>query len=231
MPGMMALGASGGPAPGARDRKADRMEARVERVEAAGRNDRNAWVIGDGDEVVVIDPGEDAGAVLAAVGDREILAVICTHGHEAHVAAAPELASRDDAPVALHPKDLLPWREAHGDEDPDIEMEEGGSFEVAGVTLEVLHTPGHTPGSVSIYCDDLGVVFSGDALAADGPVPHAGEFPDFAAQLSAIGSELLTLPGGTRVLSGHGEETTIAAAEKQFDGWVTAGPVMGDAEY
>ncbi|HEV3292428.1 MAG TPA: MBL fold metallo-hydrolase, partial [Streptosporangiaceae bacterium] len=163
------------------------MEARVERVEAAGRNDRNAWVIGDDDEVVVIDPGKDAGAVLTVAGDREILAVICTHGHEAHVAAAPEVARRDGAPVALHPKDMLAWREAHGEGDPEIEMEEGGLFEVAGVTLEVLHTPGHTPGSVSIYCDDLGVVFCGDALAADGPCPHAGEFPDFAAQLSAIG--------------------------------------------
>ncbi len=111
------------------------MEARVERVQAGGKGDRNAWVIGDDDEVVVIDPGEDAGAVLERVGEREILAVICTHGHERHVAAAPEVAGRDDAPVALHPKDLLAWREAHGESDPEIEMEEGGSFEVAGVTL------------------------------------------------------------------------------------------------
>jgi glyoxylase-like metal-dependent hydrolase (beta-lactamase superfamily II) len=206
------------------------MEARVERVEAGGTSDRNSWVIGDDEEVVVIDPGEDADAVLEQVGDREILAVICTHGHEAHVAAAPTVAERDDAPVALHPKDLLPWREAHGDADPEIEMEEGGSFEVAGVTLEVLHTPGHTAGSVSIYCDDLGVVFSGDALTADGPCSHAGDFPDFATQLSAIGSELLTLPGATRVLSGHGEEITIATAEKSFDAWVTAGPVIPEKE-
>ena len=206
------------------------MDARVERVEAAGRNDRNAWVIGDGEEVVVVDPGEDADAVLERVGDREILAVICTHGHQAHVAAAPEVASRDDAPVALHPKDLLAWREAHGESDPEIEMEEGGSFEVAGVSLEVLHTPGHTPGSVSIYCDDLGVVFTGDALCENGPCPHDGEFPDFAEQLSAIGSELLTLPGTTRVLSGHGEEITIAAAEKNFDAWVSAGPALPDPE-
>jgi glyoxylase-like metal-dependent hydrolase (beta-lactamase superfamily II) len=205
------------------------MEARVERVAGAGTGDRNAWVIGDDDEVVVVDPGEQAGPVLEAVGEREILAVICTHGHAGHVAAAPEVAARDDAPVALHPKDLLSWREVHGDADPEIEMEEGGSFEVAGVALEVLRTPGHTPGSVSIYCDDLGVVFSGDALSADGPCPHDGEFPNFAAQLSAIGSELLTLPGTTRVLPGHGEEITIAGAEKHFDAWVTAGPVIGDA--
>jgi glyoxylase-like metal-dependent hydrolase (beta-lactamase superfamily II) len=204
------------------------MNARVERVEPAGRADRNAWVIGDDEEVVVVDPGTDAGAVLAAVGDREILAVICTHGHEAHVAAAPEVAARDEAPVALHPKDLLAWREVHGDSDPDIEMEEGGRFEVGGTTLEVLSTPGHTPGSVSIYCDDLGVVFSGDALLASGPCPHAREFPDFPQQLSAIGAELLTLPGDTRVLPGHGEETTIAVAEKSFDSWVTAGPLLED---
>ena len=202
------------------------MEARVERVEAGGKRDRNAWVIGDDEEVVVIDPGEDADAVLERVGDREILAVVCTHGHQAHVAAAPEVAGHDDAPVALHPKDLLTWREAHGESDPEIEMEEGGSFEVAGVTLEVLRTAGHTPGSVSIYCDDLGVVFTGDALCASGPCPHAGEYPDFATQLSAIGSELLTLPGTTRVLPGHGEEITIAAAEKNFDAWVSAGPVI-----
>ena len=198
-------------------------------MEAGGNNDRNAWVIGDDEEVVVVDPGEDADAVLETVGDREIIAVVCTHGHQAHVAAAPEVADRDDAPMALHPKDLLTWREVHGESDPEIEMEEGGSFEVAGVTLEVLHTPGHTPGSVSIYCDDLGVVFAGDALCASGPCPHAGEFPDFAAQLSAIGSELLTLPGTVRVLPGHGEEITIAVAEKHFDAWVSAGPVIPNA--
>jgi len=202
------------------------MQARVERVQAAGKADGNAWVIGDDEEVIVVDPGEDAAAVLDTVGDREILAVICTHGHAAHSGAAPAVAERDESPVALHARDRLAWREAHGsDAVPEIQMEEGGAFEVADVTLEVLHTPGHSPGSVSIYCEDLGVVFSGDALLATGPCPHDGEFPDFAGQLSAIGAELLTLPGPTRVLPGHGEETTIAVAEKSFDSWVTAGPV------
>ena len=201
------------------------MDARIDRVRT-GVADGNAWVIGDDEEVIVVDPGEDAAPVLEVVGDREILAVICTHGHAAHSGAAPALAERDEAPVALHPRDRLTWREAHRDVGmPEIEMEQDGTFEVADVMLEVLHTPGHTPGSVSIYCEDLGVVFTGDALAASGPCPHEGEYPDFAGQLSAIGSELLTLPGTTRVLPGHGEETTVAAAEKSFDSWVTAGPV------
>jgi glyoxylase-like metal-dependent hydrolase (beta-lactamase superfamily II) len=195
------------------------MEARIERPGSS-----TAWIVGDDDEVIVIDPGEDAAGVLEAVGDREILAVICTHGHASHVAAAVEVAERDEAPVALHRADRLYWGVAHPDSDADIEMADGGRFEVADVMLEVIHTPGHTPGSVSLYCADLEAVFTGDALLASGPAPHEGEYPDFPGQLTAIGERLLDLPPRTRVLPGHGEETTISAAAKRFDGWVTAGP-------
>ncbi|MCW2892003.1 MAG: Zn-dependent hydrolase including glyoxylase-like protein, partial [Actinomycetia bacterium] len=109
------------------------MEARIERVwsprvgESAAfaddgehetgvpeASEANAWLIGDDDEVIVIDPGGDSGSVLEQVGDREILAVICTHGHASHVAAAVEVAERDEAPVALHRADRLLWRTAHG---------------------------------------------------------------------------------------------------------------------
>jgi glyoxylase-like metal-dependent hydrolase (beta-lactamase superfamily II) len=207
------------------------MDARIDRVVTGEWADRNVWVIGDDDEVIVVDPGRDAQVVLDAVGDREIIAVICTHGHADHVQAALEVAERDEALVALHPKDRLIWSEVHDDSLPDIDMEEGGAFEVAGVALEVLNTPGHTPGSVSIYCEDMGVVFSGDALSADGPCPHDGAFPDFAGQLSAIGAELLPLPATTRVLPGHGEESTIAQAESRFDSWFAARPkISGDAD-
>jgi glyoxylase-like metal-dependent hydrolase (beta-lactamase superfamily II) len=103
-------------------------------------------------------------------------------------------------------------------------MADGGRFDVSDVRLEVVHTPGHTPGSVSLYCADLEVVFTGDTLGADGPVPHEGAFPDFARQLTAIGERLLDLPPRTRALPGHGEEFTIGDAAKQFDGWVSAGP-------
>jgi glyoxylase-like metal-dependent hydrolase (beta-lactamase superfamily II) len=187
--------------------------------------DVSTWIVGDDEEVIVIDPGTDAGSVLGVVGDREVIAVICTHGHVAHVAAALGVAERDEAAVALHPKDRALWREAHPGEDADIEMEDGGIFEVADVQLEVIHAPGHTAGSVCLYCEDLGVVFSGHVVAAEGPVPHDGEFPDFAGQLTAIGENLLTLPPDTRVLPGHGPETTVAAMEKKFDSWVSAGPV------
>jgi glyoxylase-like metal-dependent hydrolase (beta-lactamase superfamily II) len=214
------------------------VEARVERVwtpqvdnEDAGEaeageralGEANAWIIGDDEEVIVIDPGEDAGSVLELVGDRQILAVICTHGHASHTAAAVEVAERDEAPIALHRLDRLLWRAVH-DDPPDIEMDDGGRFDVADVQLDVIHTGGHTPGSVSLYCADLEVMFTGDALTASGPVPHEGLFADFPGQLNAIGERLLDLPLRTRVLPGHGEESTIGDAAKQFDSWVAAGP-------
>ncbi len=199
------------------------MTARIDQLSTA---DGNVWIVGDDSEVIVVDPGRDAAAVLDAVGDREVLAVICTHGHAAHAAAALEVAERDEAPVAVHPWDRMFWRETHPDEQPDIEMEDGGTFEVAETRLEVIHAPGHSPGSACLYSEELGVVFSGDVLSAAGPVPYEGEFPDFADQMTAIGEHLLTLPSATRVLPGHGEPTTVAAAEKKFDSWFAAGPTV-----
>jgi glyoxylase-like metal-dependent hydrolase (beta-lactamase superfamily II) len=200
------------------------MEARIEGVTGpAGGDGANAWIVGDDEEVIVVDPGTDAGAVLAAVGDREIIAVICTHGHAGHVTAALEVAARDEAPVALHAADRVSWLGVHKQQ-PDIEMEDGGTFGVADVSLEVLHAPGHSPGSVCLYCEDLDAVFTGDVVTADGPVARDHGFPDFSRQLSSIGGEVLTLPGETRILPGHGPELTVAQAEKSFDSWAAAGP-------
>ena len=196
------------------------MEARIDQVTATA----NTWIVGDDEEVIVIDPGVDAGLVLAKVGEREVLAVICTHGHAGHAKAAFAVAKRDEAPVALHPADRVFWREVHSGDEPDIEMEDGGVFEVADVALEVIHAPGHSPGSVCLYCEGLEAVFTGDVLTVTGPVARDDGFPDFSRQLSSIGAQILTLPGGTRVLPGHGEEFTVAAAEKRFDSWVSAGP-------
>src|SRR5260370_14734827 len=142
------------------------MEARIDQVVSAA----NTWIVGDDEEVIVVDPGTDADAVRAKVGAREVIAVICTHGHAGHATAALEVAERDEAPVALHPADRLSWREVHGKTDPEIEMEDGGIFEVAGVALEVIHAPGPSAGSVCLYCVDLAVVICGDVGAADGLV-------------------------------------------------------------
>jgi glyoxylase-like metal-dependent hydrolase (beta-lactamase superfamily II) len=184
----------------------------------------NTWIVGDNDEVIVIDPGSDAAATLAAVGDRDILAVICTHGHAGHTGAAVEVAARDEAQVALHPQDRQAWREVHSGVSPDIDMEDGGLFQIAGITLEVLHAPGHSRGSCCLYCEDLEVVFTGDVVTEQGPVARADGYPNWGKQLDAIGAQVLTLPPDTRILPGHGGEFTVAVAEKRFDSWVAAGP-------
>jgi glyoxylase-like metal-dependent hydrolase (beta-lactamase superfamily II) len=207
----------------------DAVEARIDRVTGVSGTGGtagpvNTWIVGDDDEVIVIDPGESADAVLTVVGTREVAAVICTHGHAAHGGAAFEVAKRDEAPVAVHGADRLAWREVHGSAEADIAMEDGGLFEVADVALEVIAAPGHSPGSVCLYSEELGALFSGDVVSSVGPVPHDGAFPDFGGQLSSIGAHVLTLEGDTRILPGHGEELTVATAERRFDSWVSAGP-------
>jgi glyoxylase-like metal-dependent hydrolase (beta-lactamase superfamily II) len=194
------------------------QDARIDTVTGTA----NTWIVGDDEEVIVIDPGDDAELVFEAVGNREIMAVICTHAHSGHAAAALAVADRDEAPVALHPADRPAWRELH-DTNPQIEMEDGGTFEVAGVTLEVLHAPGHSRGSVVLYCEELGAAFTGDVVTATGPVARADGYPNWGRQLDAIGAQVLTLPAQTRLLPGHGEELTVAIAEKRFNGWVATG--------
>ncbi|MQA88431.1 MAG: MBL fold metallo-hydrolase [Streptosporangiales bacterium] len=205
------------------------MTARVEQVVTSGRSpgeegerdvENNVWIVGDDDEVIVVDAGHDAEAILEAVGDREVLAVICTHGLDDHVSAAVEVAERDEALVALHARDSALWRAVYPDHGPDVDIEEGGIFEVAEIELEVLHTPGHTPGGVCLYSEELEVVFAGDTLLKGGPPPADGPHGDFPTLLNSIGEKLLTLPPETRVLSGHGEETTIGDEEPSFDDWV-----------
>ena len=86
------------------------MSTRIDQFPASapgGPDSVNTWLVGDDEEVIVIDPGADAAGLLDAVGDREVLAVICTHGHASHVAAAFEAAEPDEAPVALHPSGPL----------------------------------------------------------------------------------------------------------------------------
>lgn len=209
------------------------MTARVECVVTSGvissgdgvdrTTETNTWLVGDDDEVIVVDAGHDSAAILAAVGDRDILAVICTHGTTAHVGAALGVAERDEAPVALHPRDRILWDIVHPDDVPDIEIEHGGVFEVADERLQVLHTPGHTAGGVALHAAELSAVFTGQTLGSAGPGSVEGAHGDFPTLLTSIGERLLTLPGPTRVLPARGEETTIAAQDQDFDTWVADG--------
>ena len=172
--------------------------------------DNNVWVVGDDTECVIIDAPHDVQAILGVVGDRRVVAVLCTHSHDDHVRVAPELGRAVDAPVLLHPADLPVWRLTHADP-PDGELADGQQIPIADVALEVIHTPGHAPGAVCFYSPDLGVVFTGDTLFNGGPGATGRSFSDPHLIVVSITDRLLVLPDDTIVKTGHGDDTTIGA--------------------
>jgi glyoxylase-like metal-dependent hydrolase (beta-lactamase superfamily II) len=172
--------------------------------------DNNVWVVGDDTECVVIDAPHDIAPILGLVAGRTVRAVLCTHAHDDHVRVAPALAEAVGAPILLHPADLPLWRLTHGDLPPDGDLADGQEIEVAGTSLRVLHTPGHSPGAVCFYAPDLGVVFTGDTLFNGGPGATGRSFSDRNLLLRSITDQLLALPGTTIVKTGHGDDTTLA---------------------
>ncbi len=185
--------------------------------------DNNVWIVGDDTECVVVDSPHDAEVISHAVGDRRVLAILCTHAHDDHVRVAPELSGLLGAPVWLHPADLPLWGLIHPDRPPDGELADGQALEVAGTRLEVIHTPGHSPGSCCFYAPDLGTVFSGDTLFAGGPGATGRSYSDFPTIIASIRDRLLTLPPDTVVHTGHGASTTIGDEAPHLPEWIARG--------
>lgn len=184
--------------------------------------DNNIWVVGDDSEVVVFDAAHDAAPIVMAVGGRNVVAVICTHGHNDHVTVAPELAQALDAPVLLHPADEVLWQMTHQDK-TFRPVEHGATLRAGGIELRALHTPGHSPGSVCWYAPELDAVFSGDTLFQGGPGATGRSFSDFPTILESISGKLGTLPGETVVYTGHGDTTTVGDEIVHYDEWVARG--------
>ena len=170
--------------------------------------DNNVWVIGDDDQCIVLDAPHDVKAIREVIGGRRVLAIVCTHAHDDHVRVARELADAVDTIVLLHPDDLVLWPQVHS-LPPGGELRDGQRLPVGDVELTVLHTPGHSPGSCCLYSEQLGVVFTGDTLFHGGPGATGRSFSDRDTILASIRNRLLTLPPGTVVKPGHGQDTTI----------------------
>ncbi len=185
--------------------------------------DNNVWVVGDETECVVIDAPHDADAIAEVVAGRKVVAILATHAHDDHVRVAPALAERVGAPVLLHPDDRPVWDLTHPGHEPDGPLADGQVMTVAGTDLHVLHTPGHAPGAVCFSAPELGVVFSGDTLFNGGPGATGRSFSDFDTIVESIRTKLLTLPPETRVLTGHGDETSIGAEAPHLQEWIDRG--------
>lgn len=209
------------------------MSVRVDRVITSGifaldggewQVDNNVWLIGDDHQVVVIDAAHDAAKIADAVAGRRVNAIVCTHGHNDHINAAAELADRvDGPPILLHADDSMLWTAQYPVRLPDGELRHGQSIKVGGSELNVLHTPGHSPGGVCLHWSDGGIVFSGDTLFNGGPGATGRSFSSFDTILDSIRSQLFSLPGATVVNTGHGDSTTIGDESPQFAEWVRRG--------
>ncbi|MBI4569646.1 MAG: MBL fold metallo-hydrolase [Planctomycetes bacterium] len=179
-------------------------------------------------EGVVIDPGDEGPRIIAAVerAGMRLAAILLTHAHIDHVMAVPALKARYGVPLRMHEADLPVYREAPSWgkwlgldcpplPEPDGWLAEGERFAFGGVTLEVLHTPGHSPGSVTfvdrasrdIFCGDL--LFAGSVGRTDIP---GGSFKTLAASIRgkvfALGDDFTAHPG-------HGPATTVGRERRE----------------
>jgi glyoxylase-like metal-dependent hydrolase (beta-lactamase superfamily II) len=185
--------------------------------------ENNVWVVGDDHECVVFDAPHDADAIARMVAGRSLLAIACTHAHDDHVRVAPALADLTGAPILLHPDDRPLWDLTHPERAPDADLADGMALTVGGVDIEVVHTPGHSPGSVCFRVTDLGLVFTGDTLFRGGPGATGRSFSDFPTIIESIRTRLFVLPPETLAHPGHGEDTTIGAEAPHLQDWLARG--------
>ncbi|NYE58019.1 MBL fold metallo-hydrolase [Carboxydothermus ferrireducens] len=195
------------------------MQIKTLTVGVIAANCHIAWCEKTG-EAVAIDPGGDGDKILRFIDQNglKLKYIVLTHGHGDHIAAVDEVRNKTGAKVLIHPKDapmlLDPSKNLSGFlggavklAPADQEVVDGDEIIFGGEKLKVLHTPGHTLGSICIYgCD---VLFSGDTLffGSVGRVDFPGG--SWEKLLKSIREKIFTLPEDTRVLPGHGPETTV----------------------
>jgi len=171
-------------------------------------------------ECAIVDPGEEAGLILhkVAATSAKPVAIWLTHAHIDHVLGVPRVAAETGVPVWLHAADR-PLYDAVPEQaawfglaapalpPPDRTFTHGDTVRVGALAFQVRHTPGHSPGSVSLV--GPGVVLGGDVLFA-GSIGRT-DLPggDFDTLIASIERELLSLPDATIVYTGHGPETTV----------------------
>jgi len=182
----------------------------------------NCYIVGceETKEGAIIDPGGDAKRILAEVErlGLKIKYVINTHGHFDHTLANKEVVEATGAPLAIHSADASMLTQGGGafffgiigkaSPPADVTLGEGQVLALGQIELQVLHTPGHSPGSICLYSEDEGVLFDGDVLFNMGMGRYDLPGGSYRVLMDSI-QRLLALPDETTVYPGHGPATTI----------------------
>ena len=192
----------------------------------------NCFIVGkEAAEGMVIDPGGNGEEICRAIADSglDIKIIVLTHGHSDHIAALYDIQDRTGAEVAIHinDADFLEGRGSFSSQfgisyktphPPDRLLREGDEIEIGGISFKVLHTPGHTPGSICLLT--AGKVFTGDTLFRRGIGTTLMPGSSRSQLINSIHTRLMVLPDDTVIYPGHGRETTIGA-ERRDNPYVT----------
>ena len=189
-------------------------------VLAVGQLEANCYIVTDEDsnESIVVDPGDEPDRILELCKDLKIMYIVLTHAHFDHVGAVTEIKEATGAKIVVHKDELEVYASVteHGKAwgfnlaplpKPDIIVNEGDEINLGMSKLTVIHTPGHTPGSICLYGEE-GIVLTGDTLFA-GSIGRT-DFPGGSMkQMRTSFIKLMGLPEETAVFSGHGGATSI----------------------
>lgn len=187
----------------------------------------NCFIVGceETRQAAVIDPGDEADRILMTLADEQlkVAVIVNTHGHFDHVGGNARLKQATGAPLLIHRLDApmldqlaaaaSQWgMTAENSPPPDRTIDEGDTVPFGNLAFNVLHTPGHTPGGISLHTDET--VFVGDTLFA-GSIGRT-DFPggDYATLISSIQGKLFALGDDVTVFTGHGPETTIGEEKR-----------------
>ena len=180
----------------------------IERYELGpfGTNSYIMTCLKTGDSVVFDAPG-DSEKILSQLQQTHPKYILMTHNHMDHTGALAELKSTLDIPIAAHADDRLPIP-------PDTLLADGASITFGDINLTVMHTPGHTPGSLCFYTE--GYLISGDTLFPGGP-GKTGSPADFKQIVESLKNKIWILPDDTQVFPGHGNHTVLGNEKKAFE--------------
>ncbi len=184
----------------------------------------NAYLIARNGAAVLVDPGAGDGAAIAMLRDRleplgvkALQAILLTHTHSDHIAGVGAMRRAFGMPpVFVHPLERDRITE-------DDVLAFGEHIRVGDSVIEVLHTPGHSPGGFALRDAEAGVLFSGDTLFNGGPGATGRSFSSFTTIIDSIRDRLLPLPDDTVVHTGHGDDTRIGDEAPHLDEWIARG--------